>query len=67
MKIISIDYEEKKVETEKAILFVIESDEIWIPISEIRDDDEDNRIVTIPVWLADKNNIDYLKECVEED
>jgi hypothetical protein len=67
MKIISIDYEEKKVEIEKAILFVIESDEIWIPISEIRDDDEDNKIVTIPVWLADKNNIDYLKECVEED
>jgi hypothetical protein len=51
-------------ETEKAILFDFDGDEIWIPKSQIEDVDMIERgdvdvIVAIPLWLAEKNEIPY--------
>lgn len=46
----SIPVDSIKIETEAAILFVIEGDEVWLPKSQIVEYDADE--VTIPRWLA---------------
>ena len=43
-------YEEIKHETDRAMLYVIDGVEHWIPKSQIIDDDGD--MVAIPTWLA---------------
>lgn len=39
----------------KANLYKIDDREVWIPISQIEDDN--GEILVIPKWLADKNNL----------
>ena len=48
-----------KVETEKAILCIIEGDEIWIPKSQVHDDSEvykkgDEGKLVVTKWFATK-------------
>jgi len=58
-----VHYDKKKRETEAAILFVIDGEEIWLPKSQIEYDSQD-KVVIVPEWLARKHDLDdsYLKE-----
>lgn len=46
-----------KMETEKAYLLVIGSDEIWIPKSQCEFNDE--QALFVAKWLCEKNEIPY--------
>lgn len=52
----------KQRETEKAVLFVVNNEQIWLPKSQIAhlSDEGDTIAVTLPEWLVEKNPI--LKE-----
>jgi hypothetical protein len=43
-------YSEVKRKTDKAGLYVIDGKEVWLPFSQIEDDEDDE--VLIPMWLA---------------
>lgn len=52
-----------KAATDKALLCIVGSEEIWIPRSQLHDDCEldeadDEGDLIIPKWLADKNDIE---------
>ena len=51
-----IKYDSIEMETEGAILFLIDEEEIWIPRS-ICVLDEKMKTVTVPVWFAKKNSL----------
>lgn len=59
---VDVPVERVKRATEKAILVVVEGEDIWIPRSEIHDDSEvwdeghDGTLV-IPLWLAEQKGI----------
>lgn len=46
-------------ETEKAYCLVREDEDIWIPKSQVRHIDEDGGEIWIPVWLAEKKDLEY--------
>ena len=57
--------------TEKAFLFVIDNEQIWMPKSQVMNLDESGRlpddgehiIVKIPDWIAEKNDLmDHIDE-----
>ena len=50
IKTVEIDHDGKEHETDKAILFRIQSEDVWIAKSLIEYEDDD--IVEIPEWLA---------------
>jgi len=52
---IYLDHEGKVRESEKAALFNIHGEEIWVPKSVI--DDENEEIVAVKKWWADKNGL----------
>ncbi len=39
-------------ETEKAYLFIIDDEEIWLPKSQVEDIRETENVVIIPLWFA---------------
>jgi hypothetical protein len=43
-------------ETDKAKCFLIENEEIWIPKSLIKDENEE--LVAVPQWFAKKNGLE---------
>ena len=51
-----LEYDAKLRETNMAVLYQIDNEEIWIPKSQIEDDN--GEILVIPLWLADKNNLE---------
>lgn len=51
-----IDHDGVIHETDKAKLFSIEGDKVWLPKSKIRDEGDD--IVAIPKWLAEKKGLE---------
>lgn len=55
---IQISFSEIKASTEKAYLICFEEgEEVWFPKSQVHVDKED-RDITLPSWLVDKNNLD---------
>lgn len=60
---VSVEVDRVLVETDRAILCLIEGEKFWIPTSEIRDDsvvkrEGDFGDLIIPEWLADDRGID---------
>jgi len=49
-----VEYDEKKYDTGKATLFIVEDDEVWIPNSLIDDIWEDDNQVLVARWFAEK-------------
>ena len=56
-RFINVTYEEIVRETEKAILFKINDEEVWLPKSQIEVSEEGDNVVEVPEWLAEKNNL----------
>lgn len=50
-----LDHEGVRRETDKAKLFVIDGQEVWIPKGQIVDEGDD--LVGIPRWLADSKGL----------
>ena len=50
-QLVDLDYEKIKHRTEKAILFIIDGEDRWIPKS-IAEVDEDGKVVTVPYDFA---------------
>jgi hypothetical protein len=50
-----IDHDGVVAETEKAKLYSIGNEEIWLPKSQIEDENEE--LVAIPKWLAEKKGL----------
>jgi len=55
-KLVDVSYESIEMETEKAILFMVGGDEVWIPRS-ILELDEKKKVITIPEWFAKKEDL----------
>lgn len=55
---ITFDYDEIVKESDKAICFVTDAGDIWIPKSQILYHDKEERQVTIPQWLAEAKDLD---------
>ena len=53
---VSVSYDELRHKTEKAVLLIINDQEVWLPLKEV-DLDEDHEEVTMPAWLAKKNEL----------
>jgi hypothetical protein len=51
-----IDHDGIQRKTAKAALYSIGGEEIWLPLSQIKDSNDE--IVVIPKWLAEKNDLD---------
>jgi len=49
---VTYDAEVEESETDRAKLFYIDGSKVWIPKSQIIDEDSDESTVTIPEWLA---------------
>lgn len=51
---VEVGYDEIVHQTDMAILFLIGGDEVWIPISQLKYEEVDERELTfeIPEWLA---------------
>ncbi len=59
---VRVEVETVKRATDKAILCVIEGEEVWIPQSQIDDESEvwkagDEGTLVIPLWLAEEKGI----------
>ena len=55
---VSIDYDHRVNETAKAILFLIDGEEYWIPKSVIIDDDEEESgSIEVAQWFAEKEGL----------
>jgi len=55
--LIEVEYGELLHETDNAILFDFEGEEIWIPRSLIDSHDASNQLVEIPLWFAEQKGI----------
>jgi len=44
-------------QTDKAVLFDVGDEEVWLPKSQIESIDETGKNVTIPVWLATEKEL----------
>ncbi len=51
-----VHYKKQVAETDKAILFLIEDDEVWIPKSVIEDDDCMGTI-EVATWFCDREGL----------
>ena len=56
-KYVELDFDELKHETEKAYLFVIDEEEVWIPKSVCEEVDEELNIVEIQEWFAEQEGL----------
>lgn len=59
---VGIEYERVVHETDAAFLFLVPTygtnmQEVWIPKSQIQHHDEDEKLVTVPEWLATKKGL----------
>ncbi len=54
---VEISYDEIVTETDMAILFKDDKDQFWIPKSMIDDHDEDDKIVSVYEWFAEKEGL----------
>lgn len=52
-----ISYTKIVTETDMAILFEDGPDQFWIPRSVIKDHDEEDKIVTVAAWFAEKEGL----------
>lgn len=50
--VVEIPYDEHVHETDKACLFAIGDEEVWIPKSQIQDWFPSDNVFSIPEWLA---------------
>ncbi len=59
--LVSIQYDEliDSRETDKAYLFHIDDEEVWLPKSQVEDIRETENVVCIPLWLAKKKGLNY--------
>lgn len=55
METVEIDYDKIDFETDNALLYVIEGNNVWIPKSVLSDDDGSS--ITLPLWFADKEGL----------
>ena len=53
-ELISVQYDRlvSEKETDKALLFIIDGKNVWLPKSQIEDIREAEKVVDIPLWLA---------------
>lgn len=56
-ELVDIPFDEIVHQTTKATLFDVGDEEVWLPKSEIREIDEAEKHVTIPVWLATEKGL----------
>ena len=60
-KMVEIDIDRIKLETDKAILVIIDDDEIWLPKSQITYDTEidlnDVKVVEASEWIAEQKGL----------
>jgi len=54
---VEIPYDDIVAETGMAILFKDDKEQFWIPKSVIEDHDEDDRIVYVAAWFAEKEGL----------
>lgn len=61
---VHVDFDSVKAVTERAILFVIEGEEVWIPLSQIAEADRDQYeggdgegSVSITDWIANQKGL----------
>lgn len=54
-----VDFDSVLIETDGAILFNIDEEEIWIPLSVIDTDsfDEQDKVVSVEIWYATKEGL----------
>lgn len=55
-----LDFDEKRHDTGRASLFIIDKEEFWIPNSVIKDEDEiagGSIRVEVPIWWAEKEGL----------
>lgn len=55
--VVEISYTRVVTDSDLAILFEDSEDRFWIPKSVIQDHDEDDKIVSIPAWFAEKEGL----------
>jgi hypothetical protein len=62
-KYVEVEYEEFKHATEKAALFQIEGDDVWIPFSQMEEGQrfkkDTSGTVFVTQWIADQNDLVY--------
>jgi len=51
-----IEFESIEAETDMAILFKVDGEDVWIPKSQLEDQGEE--LFAIPKWLADKKGLE---------
>jgi len=52
-----VGYERAKHITQKAVLFDIDGEDVWLPFSQIGYVDEEKQAVSIATWLAEEKNL----------
>ena len=52
-----VEYEDVKHLTQKAALFVIDGEDVWLPFSMTAYVDEEEQEVSIATWLAEEKNL----------
>ncbi len=53
---VKVSFEEVKHVTDKAYLFIIDAEDIWLPKSQVSID-EDDGVVYVPRWLAEEKEL----------
>lgn len=56
-ELVDIPFDEIIHQTPKAVLFDVGDEDVWLPKSEIREIDEAEKNVVIPVWLATEKGL----------
>lgn len=51
-ELVEISYEHIRRRSDDAVLLSIDDEDVWLPLSEIRDWDADLKTLHIPEWLA---------------
>lgn len=54
---VEISYDEIVTETDMAILFKDDKEQFWIPKSVIDEHDEDDKVVSVYEWFAEKEGL----------
>lgn len=56
-EIAEISYDRLIRKTDMAMLLLIDKKEVWIPLSQVEDEDVEEKIVFIPQWLAEEKGL----------
>ena len=59
---IILTWDKIQATTPLAVLFVFGDDDVWIPKSQIKDLDQEDKTLEIPLWLAEEKEIEDYEE-----